>query len=1090
MKRTFSIFAFVSLTVLFISVGAAETKLQRGPQGFSVAQNSQNIKIDAEYGKMPLYFIPNQGQIDKQVAYYVQGKDKTIYFTPCGITFALTQAPKFKGISGGLTHGKPIPKIRNAALRDEKADLGRWVVKLEFVGANENIEPVGVEGTGAVVSYFKGRPSEWKTGLPIYSQIVYRNLWPGIDLVYYGTVNRLKYEFIVHPGADPSRIRLAYRGADSVAVDNSGRLNVSTPAGSFQDGLPVAYQEINGKKDNVQLAYQIDGHLLDGKQGEQVFYGFRVGEYDHGVPLVLDPVILVYCGYIGGARDEYGLGIAVDDGGNAYVAGYTQSTEASFPVTVGPDLTFNGHEDAFIAKVNASGTGLVYCSYIGGSEDERAWGIAVDTSGNAYVTGNTFSTEATFPVVGGPDLTHNGNAPYASDAFVAKVNATGTGLIYCGYIGGDQDDYGQGIAVDGAGNAYVTGFTLSDQSTFPVTVGPDLTQNGQWDAFVAKINVAGTSLIYCGYIGGSESDYGYGVAVDMSGNAYVSGEAFSTEATFPVTVGPDLTFNGYEDGFIAKVNVSGTGITYCSYVGGEGEDYCLGIAVDGAGCAYVTGYTGSYQNTFPVVVGPDLAHNGVDDAFVAKVNASGTAFIYCGYIGGSDFDYGSGIVIDGAGNAYVIGFTDSTEATFPVTVGPDLTFNGFDTADAFIAKVNAAGTALIYCGYVGGSGGDYGMGIAVDGSGNAYVVGTTWTTDGTFPVTGGPDLTHNGFNDVFVAKISRWDVWTARHAVGDFDGDGDDEAALDFGALGVWIWDGGSWFQITTNNPENMVPIDIDGDGIDEIALDLGNQGLWLWNSGTLSLLNLNNAEFMIAADTDGNGTEELIIDYGTQGLWWRQENGYMNRITNFDAHNMVAIDIDGDGNKEIVVNFGLSGLWVWDSGVWSVLTSSNSISMVRANIYGDKDDGLASGIPPYGTWLWDSGMWAQLSGVPATNLISGHMVDGTGQQIAGDFRILGLWLWSVNGWNQLSGREVDYIIAADIDGDGNDEIVSDFDNLGLWLWDSGTWSQLTGVNPEYLLSGDFDGDSRKELIIDFGSLGVWMWNEGAWSQLTGVNPD
>jgi hypothetical protein len=302
---------------------------------------------------------------------------------------------------------------------------------------------------------------------------------------------------------------------------------------------------------------------------------------------------------------------------NAYVTGYTESTEAIFPVTMGPDLTYNGNGDAYVAKVNASGTGLVYCGYIGGNSADYGNGIAMDLLGNAYVTGYTRSTEATFPVIVGPDLTQNGwDWP---DAFVAKVSASGTVLSYCGFIGGSETDIGYGIAVDKYGNAYVAGHTESMGATFPEKVGPDLTYNGGRDAFVAKVNASGTGLDYCGYIGGNRDDVGLGITVDLYGNAYVIGYTYSTAATFPEKVGPDLTYNGGEDAFAAKVNASGTGLAYCGYIGGSSNDVGYGIAVDLYGSAYVAGYTESTGATFPERVGPDLTHNGGGDAFVAKI---------------------------------------------------------------------------------------------------------------------------------------------------------------------------------------------------------------------------------------------------------------------------------------------------------------------------------------------------------------------------------------------------------------------------------------------------------------------------------------
>jgi len=484
----------------------------------------------------------------------------------------------------------------------------------------------------------------------------------------------------VRPGADPGQIRLAYSGASAVTLNGDGQLEVSTPAGGFQDDRPVAYQDAGGQPMPVESSYALDE--------EAHSYGFHVGSYDPGRQLVIDPAVLVYCGYIGGSSIDQGYGIAVDGSGCAYVTGQTQSNEATFPVAVGPKLTYNGSSDAFVAKVNADGTGLVYCGYIGGSSGESGFGIAVDESGFAYVTGSTWSDNTTFPDTVGPDTSYNLNG----DAFVAKVSANGTGLDYCGYIGGSDGhgDTGQGIAVDGSGCAYVTGSTMSNQAAgFPVAVGPDLTHNFLSDAFVAKVSANGTGLDYCGYIGGYREDYGFGIAVDGSGCAYVTGSTESNQRTFPVAVGPDTTFNGGEDAFVAKVKADGSGLVYCGYIGGVDGDYGRGIAIDGPGNAYVTGYTESFESTFPVVMGPDLTFNGwIDyDAYVAKVNAGGTGLDYCGYIGGSSIDQGYGIAVDGSGCAYVSGWTESDETTegFPVTVGPDTSYNL--NGDAFVAKV-------------------------------------------------------------------------------------------------------------------------------------------------------------------------------------------------------------------------------------------------------------------------------------------------------------------------------------------------------------------------------------------------------------------
>ena len=722
---------------------------------------------DADYGALPLLFIPNQGQFDSRVVYAVQGRDKSIFFTEQGLTVVLTDKP----VAASARKDDRLRRIGSpepVAYTPKK----RWALKLDFVDANPQARPETLEPADTLISYFKGRPEEWRTGLRASRRIIYRNLWPGIDLIYSGTVNRLKYDFIVRPGADPNRIRLAWRGADSVQVTEEGQLAVFTPLGTLRDEMPKAWQEDKGRRESVTVAYGLQAPagvqvaslatngLLAGTNPHERAHivGFTVGDYDRSRALVLDPEMLVYCGFIGGSASEYGAAIAVDSNGSAYVTGETSSPQASFPETVGPDLTYNGGEDdAFVAKLRADGTGLVYCGFIGGTGRDPGYAIAVDNGGNAYITGSTYSTDGSFPVTGGLDPTHNGG----NDAFVAKVRADGTSLVYCGFIGGKAPDYGFGIAVDSGGNAYVAGSTDSADGSFPVIGGLDSTHNGGTrDAFVVKVRADGTSLIYCGFIGGTGYDQGNGIAVDSSGSAYVTGSTDSSAGGagalgFPVTIGPDLTQNGSNDAFVAKVRADGTGLVYCGFIGGTGIDGGQGVAVDSDRNAYVTGYTTSTATSFPETVGPDLSHNGDFDAFVAKVRADGTALTYCGFIGGSGEEFGpsSGIAVDSSGNAYVTGHTTSTETSFPVIVGPDLSYNGGER-DAFVAKVQTDGKGLAYCGYIGGAGGEGGTGIAVDRAGDAYVTGWTVSTETSFPVTVGPDVSANGGGDAFVAKVT------------------------------------------------------------------------------------------------------------------------------------------------------------------------------------------------------------------------------------------------------------------------------------------------------------------------------------------------
>jgi hypothetical protein len=1045
------------------------------------------VATDLDFGKTPLYFIPNQGQMDDRIAFYIQGKDKNLYFSPEGMTLSLNY-PQEKS-SGPGARPESAPKARF----DAPKSAARWNVKLEFVNPNPGVRPAGEDKTDALVSYFRGKPEEWRTGLSTYSRIIYRDLWPGIDLIYSGNMNQLKYEFIVRPGADPSRIRLRYRGADDVRIAETGQLEVGTPAGVFRDGVPVAYQNIEGKRRPVALAYSLQGSEEPGirKSPEKdaasptVTYGFDVGGYDRTQTLVLDPIILVYCGFVGGSGMEVGTAIACDASGSAYITGYTGSSQASFPVTVGPDLTYNSGYDVFVAKVSATGAGLVYCGYIGGSGDDYGRGIAVDGSGNALITGKTYSTESSFPVAAGPDPTYNGGG----DAFVAKVNASGTGLVYCGYIGGSGDEWGYGIGVDGAGNAYIAGDTNSTESDFPISVGPDLTYNGgSRDIFVAKVSASGTALSYCGYIGGAYDEYGYGIAVDASGAAYVTGKVDSFDGSFPATVGPDLTFNGGSDAYVAKVNAAGTGLDYCGYIGGGSNDYGYGIAVDGAGCAYVTGYTFSTESTFPVSVGPDLTFNGgAFDAFVAKVNSAGTGFAYCGFIGGSGNEYGYAIAVDPAGDAYVIGTTNSTESTFPVCGGPDLTYNG-GTQDGFIAKVKASGQGLLYCGYVGGSDTDFARGIAADGSG-AYIVGETNSTGTGFPAVVGPGLTLSGNFDAFVAKVTGPALWEPRHTAGDFDGDGTKEMAVDFGATGAWMWDAGSWTQLTASNPESLLTANVDGNNRDEIVADLGAQGLWLWNGGVWSQLSAVNPDSVAVGDLNGDANSEIAGDFGPAGLWlWNA--GAWTQLSGVNPDFMTFGNADDDGVVELVVNFGSLGLWLWDSGAWTQLSGVKADYVTFGDVDDDDAEELLGDFGALGLWVWDAGTWTQLSGVNPDYVITAYLDALPGADVVAGFGSTGLWMWSSGSWTILTGAKADYFVWTDIDFSAGAELAVDFGSLGLWLWDAGTWTQLTGVNPEYIMAADLDGDQKTEIVGDFGALGLWLWNDAVWTQISPKDPD
>jgi acetyltransferase-like isoleucine patch superfamily enzyme len=695
-------------------------------------------RIIGLYGKLPLSFEANQGQTDSRVKFVSRGQGYALFLTSTEAVLALSKGNKEADRRADDPAAKRPP---TASAPTEHA-----MVRIKLSGAGGQAQISGADKLPGTANYFIGKnPKQWHTGVPTYARVKYAGVYPGVDLVYYGNQGQLEYDFVVAPGADPKPIALSFAGARRLHLDKGGNLVIEVGGTQIVEHAPVIYQEIDGVRRPVAGGYKLkDRHTV----------GFELASYERDRPLVIDPV-LTYSTYLGGSREDYGHRIAVDSSGNAYVTGYTSSTD--FPTTAGAFRTaFGGYYDAFVAKLDATGTALSYSTYLGGSSSDFGYAIAVDASNNAYVTGYTYSTD--FPITAGAFQTSRNGSSY--DAFVAKLDATGTGLSYSTYLGGSSGDFGYAIAVDASNNAYVTGQTYS--TDFPITAGAFQTsRNGSsyYDAFVAKLDAAGAALSYSTYLGGTGSDTGYAIAVDASNNAYVTG--YTTSTDFPTTPGALQTaFGGGYDAFVAKLNAAGTSESYSTYLGGSANDIGLVIAVDSSGKAYVTGYT--QATDFPTTAGAfQTASGGGIDGFVTKLDATGTTLSYSTYLGGSGTDRAFSMAIDGWGNAYVTGSTTSTN--FPITADAFQTTLGGGTYDAFVIKLDAAGTTLSYSTYLGGSGNDNGNGIAVDASNNAYVTGETYSTN--FPITAGAFQTTfgGGSYDTFVSKIT---------FVTDTDGDG------------------------------------------------------------------------------------------------------------------------------------------------------------------------------------------------------------------------------------------------------------------------------------------------------------------------------
>jgi len=677
----------------------------KATSGGSAVPAATRRRVLDSYGKLPLSFVPNVGQSDRRVRYYAQGKGFSVSFMSDKVVLSFT-----KGGRGTELALVPLAANANARLDADRPARG-------------------------TVNYFVGQKRH--TSIPTYHEIAYRDLWPGIDMVLRGRGGRLKYEFRLAPGADPSRIRLAYQGAEGLSLGAAGNLLISTPLGILRDSRPRSYQRVDGERVAVKSRYVLDERASA--------YGFALGgSYDRRRPLVIDPG-LAYSTYLGGTGNERGIEIAVDGNGNAYVTGGTYS--ADFPTSAGvPDQSYNGSSDAFVTKLNASGSDILYSTYVGGSAAESGLGIAVDASGNAYVTGGSGS--ANFPTTAGAfDTSHNGN----EDVWILKLNATGSTLVYSTFLGGSSaaGDFGASIAVDRSGNAYVTGGTGA--MGFPITAGSfDTSYNGDLlDAFVAKLNATGSGLVYSTFLGGGSHDVGTGIDVGAAGAAYVTGN--SSSSNYPTTAGSfDPSYNGKLDAFVTKLGPAGAALNYSTFLGKAADDFGKGVAVDRNGRAYVAGWTASPQ--FPITLGAfDTSHNGGRDGFVSKLEVGGSSLAYSTFLGGSGADEALGIDIDSAGSAYVAGSTNSSN--FPTTAGAfDETHNG--DLDAFFTKLGPAGAALTYSTFLGGSGVDFARGIAVGAGGNAYLPGRTASSN--FPTPAGAyDSSYSGGAlDAFAAKVT------------------------------------------------------------------------------------------------------------------------------------------------------------------------------------------------------------------------------------------------------------------------------------------------------------------------------------------------
>ena len=697
---------YSALAIIFLLVSCLTP--MPGPQEFNRGLgDADTSKLERYAPAIKGWFTGNKGQ--------VENSEVRFFYTASDCTFGFVESGYLLKILG--------------------KDNITSVVRVSFEGSN----PVIPKGLGELPhrsNYFFGNDSsKWRTGVPNYANVVYQELYDGIDLVFYTSEKGLKYDFIVSPRAEPKEILYSYDGADTIHIDDQGDLHLTTPSGKLVEEAPFSFQIENGKKVVVSSHYRVDGKKV----------GFEIGNYDLRATLVIDP--LIYSTYVGGSGADISESIALDSENNVYVTGRTGSSD--FPTTPGCfNDSYNGGE-LFVFKLNSNGSDLVYSTFVGGSGfgGDISESIAVDSDMNVYVTGHTSHSD--FPTTPGCfDDSYEDNG----DVFVFKLNSDGSDLIYSTYVGGGGMDDGNSIIVDSENNAYIAGATSS--SDFPTTNGSyNESHSGANDVFILKLNQDGSDLIYSTYVGGCGGDGGGSIVLDSANNAYITGSTSSSD--FPTTSGCfNESHSGAHDVFVVKLNQDGSDLIYSTYIGGNDSDVGREIVVDNMNNAYVVGETESsnFPNTSNCF---DDSLDGERDVFVFKLNSDGSDLIYSTYIGGNEEtfgDFGSGIAVDSENNAYITGSTDSCD--FPTTTGCfDETIEG--ESDVFVCKVNQDGSNLMYSTFVGGGSGDDGEDIKVDCENNAYITGYTATWSTSFPTTPGCyDNSSNGDRDIFVFKLN------------------------------------------------------------------------------------------------------------------------------------------------------------------------------------------------------------------------------------------------------------------------------------------------------------------------------------------------
>jgi hypothetical protein len=705
--------------ILILFIGASLIPSISG----SNKQNQNQVTIKNDISK-PMFFTENNGQFAKDVLFQIKTLGATVYLCKEKIVSVFSRPSKDNS--------------------DQREVLS---IVAELINANPDVTVIGKNVLPHKNNYFIGNNEDnWYTDVSNYEAVYYKDVYSGVDLKFYIYKNSLKYDFYVKPGADPSVIQIQYKGIENLKKTSAGDIEIGTAFGQIFENKPLIYQDINGVKKEISGQFKIINSNV---------FGFALDEeYDNENLLIIDPT-LVYSTYLGGSTGyDWGYDIAVDSNGNTYTVGNTDSTD--FPLQNPCQLTNGGTTDVFISKLSSSGNSLVYSTYLGGLSSDEGYGIDIDSSGHAYITGVTYSNNyptftAIFP-----------NLQGVQDAFVTKLHPSGNSLIYSTYLGGTDWEWGTDIVVDSNNQACVIGWTTSFD--YPVYNAYDTNHNGGLDAFVTLFDQPGGGLLYSTYLGGFDNDVGTGIDIDSSGNAYITGYTWSSNYPVSPTTAYDSSYNGGGDIVVTILDTttSGSGsLVYSTFIYGQGDDFGYDIKVDSNGIVYVTGETGSTINQFFPVTSNAYQQflYGARDAFFFKLDYTltppyPTQMLYCSYLGGmtggSGYDMAWSIDLDSNNNAYIVGTTECSDFPLVNSLG---SYNGGNEAFTSLFDPTAFGTAsLLDSTYIGGTGHDEGQGIAIDNNDDAYVTGGTYSTD--FPTLNPYQGGLAGASDAFITKIA------------------------------------------------------------------------------------------------------------------------------------------------------------------------------------------------------------------------------------------------------------------------------------------------------------------------------------------------